>query len=112
VDGTAIGWAGMGRGSRLIRYLDMGLGAGLTEYNTKRNALGGLPREGRMDLRLIRRLPAAGISNMRGLPMDRWCRVQFTFVRINEFTETGSLAPLQVQDNDSESLPNAAGARM
>jgi outer membrane autotransporter protein len=37
--------------------------------------------------------------------------LEYTYVRIGRFTESGSLAPLQIQANDSASLLSRVGAR-
>jgi outer membrane autotransporter protein len=90
-------------------YLDAALGGGYNSYTTRRAALGGFA---------VGDTQGAEFDGLLGLGSDvnydRWTfgpngSLQYNIVSIDEFTESGSMAPLHILHNDSHSLRTQLG---
>ena len=92
-------------------YLDTAVSGGPSGYNTKRTALEGTA-SGSTDGGDFNVLVAAGYDWTHGnLTIGPTASFQFSYVGLDAFTETGSLAPLKYPDQNSESERSAFGAR-
>src|SRR5206468_3314090 len=92
-------------------YLDTAVSGGPSGYNTKRAALEGTAN-GSIDGGDVNVLVAAGYDWRHGaLTIEPTASFQFSYVGLQAFTESGSLAPLKFPDQNSESERSAFGAR-
>jgi outer membrane autotransporter protein len=92
-------------------YVDVAGGAGWNSYDTRRTALLGDAR-GSTDGYEINALGAIGYDWKFGcLNIGPTASVRYTNVHIDQFTETGSFAPLEIQDQSEDSLRSTAGFR-
>jgi len=90
-------------------YVNAAVGGGYDSYDTRREGLQGRPRGttcgGEFDA-----LVGAGYDFRAGaFAFGPEVAVQYGYVGIGGFRESGSLAPLQIQDNDSDSLLSRLG---
>ena len=93
-------------------YVDSALGGGYHFYDTRRGVLDGTAR-GSTTGTEFDGLIGAGYNIKRGrLTVGPTLSLQYTYVGIDSFTETGSRAPLAVEDNDSHSLRTRLGGRL
>jgi outer membrane autotransporter protein len=92
-------------------YLDTAVSGGPSGYNTHRTALLGTA-SGSTDGADFNVLVAAGYDWKSGnLTIGPTASFQFSYVGLNGFTETGSLAPLTFPDQNTESERTAFGAK-
>jgi autotransporter-associated beta strand protein len=92
-------------------YLDAAVSGGPSGYTTRRTALqgtaNGSTNGGDVDI-----LVAGGYDWQKGnLTIGPTASFQFSYVGLSSFTETGSLAPLQFPDQNTESERTAFGAK-
>ncbi len=92
-------------------YLDAGLNGGYNSYDTKRTALAGTARGDTEGLEFNALLGTGYDFTIGNLRVGPTATVQYTNVQIDEFKESGSLAPLQIEDQNAESLRTAIGFR-
>ena len=92
-------------------YLDAAVTGGPSGYNTHRTALQGTA-SGSTDGADVNALVAVGYDWKKGnLSIGPTASFQYSYVGLNSFTETGSLAPLSFPDQNTESERTAFGAR-
>jgi uncharacterized protein with beta-barrel porin domain len=92
-------------------YLDTAVSGGPSGYTTRRTALQGTAN-GDTDGGDVDVLVAGGYDWQKGnLTIGPTASFQFSYVGLNGFTETGSLAPLTFPDQNTESERTAFGAR-
>jgi outer membrane autotransporter protein len=92
-------------------YLDAAVSAGPSGYNTRRTALQG-SASGSTDGSDVNVLVAGGYDwQMGNLSIGPTASFQFSYVGLEAFTETGSLAPLKFPDQNTESERTAFGAK-
>ena len=92
-------------------YLDAAATGGPTGYNTHRTALQGTA-SGSTDGADFNALVAVGYDWKKGnLSIGPTASFQYSYVGLNSFTETGSLAPLAFPDQNTESERTAFGAK-
>jgi outer membrane autotransporter protein len=92
-------------------YLDTAVTGGPSGYNTHRTALQGTA-SGSTDGADVNALVAAGYDWKSGnLTIGPTASFQFSYVGLNAFSETGSLAPMKFPDQNSESERTAFGAK-
>jgi autotransporter-associated beta strand protein len=92
-------------------YLDAAVSGGPSGYNTHRTALQGTA-SGSTDGADVDALVAVGYDWKKGnLSIGPTASFQYSYVGLNSFTETGSLAPLAFPDQNTESERTAFGAR-
>jgi len=92
-------------------YVDVAGGGGWNSYDIRRTALMGDAR-GKTDGSEVNALGAVGYDWKIGcLNMGPTASIQYTNVNIDRYTETGSLVPLQIQDQSEDSLRSTVGLR-
>jgi autotransporter-associated beta strand protein len=92
-------------------YLDSAVSGGPSGYNTHRAALQG-GANGSTDGADFNALVAGGYDWTSGnLSIGPTASFQFSYIGLNGFTETGSLAPLKFPDQNTESERSAFGAK-
>ena len=92
-------------------YLDTAVSGGPSGYNTHRTALQGTA-SGSTDGADVNALVAVGYNWTKGkLTIGPTASFQYSYVGLNSFTETGSLAPLSFPDQNTESERTAFGAQ-
>ena len=92
-------------------YLDVAGGGGWNSYDIRRTALMGDAR-GKTDGNEVNVLGAIGYDwKVRCLNIGPTASVQYTDVNIDQYTETGSLVPLEIQDQNEDSLRSTVGVR-
>ena len=92
-------------------YVDVAGGGGWNSYDTRRTALLGDAR-GSTDGSEVNALGAIGYDWRFGcLNIGPTASVQYTNVNIDQYTETGSLLPLEIQDQNEDSLRSTVGLR-
>jgi outer membrane autotransporter protein len=92
-------------------YVDVAGGSGWNSYEIRRSALLGYAR-GRTDGSEVNALGAIGYDWKIGcLNIGPTASVQYTNVDIDRYTETGSLLPLEIQDQNEDSLRSTIGLR-
>jgi len=92
-------------------YLDTAVSGGPSGYNTHRTALQGTA-SGSTDGADVNALVAVGYDWKKGkLSIGPTASFQYSYVGLNSFTETGSLAPLSFPDQNTESERTAFGAQ-
>jgi len=91
-------------------YVDGGVGGGLNSYDTRRTGLQDVFVRGDTDGTEFNAMISYGSDWTFGcFNVGTWSTVQYTNVSIDEFTETGSLAPLEIQDQDENSFRATTG---
>jgi autotransporter-associated beta strand protein len=92
-------------------YLDAAVSGGPSGYNTRRTALLGTA-SGSTDGADVNALVAAGYDWKYGnLTLGPTASFQFSYIGLDGFTETGSLAPLKFPDQNTESERTAFGGK-
>jgi len=92
-------------------YLDTAASGGPSGYNTHRTALQGTA-SGSTDGADFDALVAVGYDWKKGnLSIGPTASFQYSYIGLNSFTETGSLAPLKFPDQNTESERTAFGAK-
>jgi outer membrane autotransporter protein len=92
-------------------YVDVAGGGGWNSYDTRRTALLGDAR-GSTDGFEVNALGAIGYDWRFGcLNIGPIASVRYTNVHIDQFTETGSFVPLEIQDQSEDSLRSTVGLR-
>jgi outer membrane autotransporter protein len=92
-------------------YVDVAGGGGWNSYDIRRTALMGDAR-GKTDGSEVNALGAVGYDWKVGcLNIGPTASIQYTNVNIDRYTETGSLVPLQIQDQSEDSLRSTVGLR-
>jgi autotransporter-associated beta strand protein len=92
-------------------YLDTAINGGPTGYNIQRTALQGAAN-GSTEGWDFNFLVAAGYDWKKGnLTIGPTASFQFSYIGLNGFTETGSLAPLKYPNQNTESERSAIGAK-
>ena len=92
-------------------YLDTAATGGPSGYNTRRTALEGTA-SGNTDGADFNALIAVGYDWTKGnLSIGPTASFQYSYIGLNSFTETGSLAPLKFPDQNTESERSAFGAK-
>lgn len=92
-------------------YLNLAIGGGYNSYDTRRQGLGGQP-VGNTDGGEFDSLIGLGYDwNLGGFSVGPTANLQYTYVGIDGYTETGSLAPLKIADQSADSLRSRIGAR-
>ncbi len=97
-------------GSKL--HLDGAVNGGWNSYDTRRTGLEDLPVRGSTNGAEFNALLAYGADWALGcFNIGTWSTLQYTNVQIDSFTEEGSLAPLEIQNQDEDSLRATTGLR-
>jgi uncharacterized protein with beta-barrel porin domain len=92
-------------------YLDTSVTGGGSDYETHRTALLGTAN-GSTDSATLNVLVAGGYDWTKGaLTIGPTASFQYTYVSLNGFTETGSLAPLRYGDQSIDSIRTALGVK-
>jgi len=92
-------------------YVDVAGGAGWNSYDIRRTALSGDAR-GSTNGTEVSALGAIGYDWKFGcLNIGPTASAQYTNVNIDQYTETGSLLPLQIQNQNEDSLRSTVGLR-
>jgi outer membrane autotransporter protein len=92
-------------------YLDSAVSAGPSGYDTRRTALQGTA-SGTTDGSDVNVLVAGGYDwKIGNLSIGPTASFQFSYVGLDSFTETGSLAPLKFPDQNTESWRTAFGGK-
>jgi len=93
-------------------YLDTAVTGGVSDYETHRTALLGTAN-GSTDSGTVNVLVAGGYDWTTGaLTIGPIASFQYTYVGLNGFTETGSLAPLRFGDQSVDSIRTALGVKV
>jgi outer membrane autotransporter protein len=91
-------------------YVDGAVGGGFNSYDTRRTGLQDEPVRGSTDGSEFNAMISYGSDWTFGcFNIGTWSSVQFTNVSIDQFTETGSLAPLIIEDQDENSFRTTTG---
>ena len=92
-------------------YTDAAVNGGYNSYQTHRSALQGTAR-GNADGGELNALFGTGYDFKKGaLTFGPTATFNYTNVRLNQFTESGSLAPLDIHGENGESLRSAVGVK-
>ena len=93
-------------------HVDGAISGGFNDYDTVRTGLQDLPVRGSTNGAELNGLFAIGYDFRFGcLNVGPIMTVQYTYVNIDGFTETGSLAPLEIQDQAEDSVRGTLGLR-
>jgi uncharacterized protein with beta-barrel porin domain len=93
-------------------YIDGAIGGGLNSYETLRIGLQDELVRGDTDGSEFNGMISYGSDWTFGcFNIGTWSTIQYTRVNIDEFTELGSLAPLEIQDQSEDSLRSTSGIR-
>ena len=93
-------------------HVDGAISGGFNDYDTVRTGLQDLPVRGSTNGAELNGLFAIGYDFRFGcLNVGPIMTVQYTYVNIEGFTETGSLAPLEIQDQTEDSVRGTLGLR-
>ena len=92
-------------------YLEAQLGAGGYHYDSKRAALGGIASGNTDGYEVDTMLGGGYVLKYHDFTISPLAEAHYTYDDINGFTETGSMAPLQILNNDSQSLWTLFGGR-
>jgi outer membrane autotransporter protein len=93
-------------------YIDGSVGGGMNDYDMRRTGLQDVFVRGNTDGTEFNAMISYGSDWTFGcFNVGTWSTVQYTNVSIDEFTETGSLAPLEIQDQDENSFRATTGVR-
>jgi outer membrane autotransporter protein len=91
-------------------YVDGAVGGGFNSYDTRRTGLQDEPVRGSTNGNEFNAMISYGSDWTFGcFNIGTWSSVQYTNVSIDQFTETGSLAPLIIQDQDENSFRATTG---
>jgi outer membrane autotransporter protein len=94
-------------------HIDGAVSGGWNSYDTNRTGLEDLPVRGSTNgSELNAMLAYGGDWHFGCLLIGTWSTLQYTNVQIDSFTETGSLAPLQIQDQNEDSFRTSTGLRV
>jgi T5SS/PEP-CTERM-associated repeat protein len=94
-------------------HIDGAVSGGWNSYDTNRTGLEDLPVRGSTNGSEFNAMLAYGGDWHFGcLLIGTWSTLQYTNVQIDSFTETGSLAPLQIQDQNEDSFRTSTGLRI
>jgi outer membrane autotransporter protein len=97
-------------GSRI--HVDLAGGGGWNSYDTRRTGLEDLAVRGSTNGSEVNALLAYGADwNFGCFNIGTWSTLQYTQINIDRFTEEGSLAPLEIQDQDEDSFRGTTGIR-
>ena len=93
-------------------HVDLAGSGGWNSYDTRRTGLQDMPVRGNTDGSEFNALLAYGSDwTFNCLNIGTWSTLQYTRVSIDKFTEKGSLAPLEIQDQDEDSFRATTGIR-
>ena len=93
-------------------YIDGAVGGGLNNYDTHRIGLQDELVRGDTDGTEFNAMLTYGSDWTFGcFNIGTWSTIQYTNVNIDEFTEIGSLAPLEIQDQGEDSIRATSGLR-
>jgi uncharacterized protein with beta-barrel porin domain len=93
-------------------YIDGAIGGGLNSYNTLRTGLQDELVRGDTDGTEFNAIISYGSDWTFGcFNIGTWSTFQYTNVNIDKFTEEGSLAPLEIQDQGEDSIRGTSGLR-
>ena len=93
-------------------HVDGAISGGFNDYDTVRTGLQDLPVRGSTNGAELNGLFAIGYDFRFGcLNVGPIMTVQYTYINIEGFTETGSLAPLEIQDQAEDSVRGTLGLR-
>jgi T5SS/PEP-CTERM-associated repeat protein len=96
-----------------IIHIDGAVSGGWNSYDTNRTGLEDLPVRGSTNgSELNAMLAYGGDWHFGCLLIGTWSTLQYTNVNIDKFTETGSLAPLEIQDQNEDSFRTSTGLRI
>jgi autotransporter-associated beta strand protein len=96
-----------------VIHVDGAIGGGWNSYDTRRTGLQDESVRGSTNGSEFNALLAYGGDWHFGcLLIGTWSSIQYTTISIDKFTEQGSLAPLQIQDQDEYSLRGTTGVRV
>jgi outer membrane autotransporter protein len=91
-------------------YVDGAVGGGFNSYDTRRTGLQDEPVRGSTNGNEFNAMISYGSDWTFGcFNIGTWSSVQYTNVSIDQFTETGSLAPLIIEDQDENSFRATTG---
>lgn len=90
-------------------YLESSIGGGYNHYSTKRAALGGFATGGPDGFNVDALMGGGYDFRCNHFAFGPQANLHYTYVRVNEFTEKGSMAPLHLENNDSSSLLTQVG---
>lgn len=93
-------------------YLEAQLGGGGCHYGTKRAALEGFASGHTESYELDSMLGGGYDLKHRGFILGMLAEMHYIYVDMDAFTESGSMSPLQIQNNDSQSLWTLLGTRL
>ncbi|HWL52232.1 MAG TPA: autotransporter domain-containing protein, partial [Chthoniobacteraceae bacterium] len=92
-------------------YVNVAAGGGYNSYDMKRSTLGGTAK-GSTDGAEANALLGLGYDfQLGGFSVGPVASVQYTYIGLNEFNETGSAAPLHYKDQDQNSLRSTVGLK-
>jgi autotransporter-associated beta strand protein len=96
-----------------VIHIDGAVSGGWNSYDTNRTGLEDLPVRGSTNgSELNAMLAYGGDWHFGCLLIGTWSSLQYTNINIDSFTETGSLAPLQIQDQNEDSFRTSSGVRL
>jgi len=92
-------------------HVDGAVGGGINSYDTRREGLEGRPRGSTCGTEFDALLGGGYDFRIGAFAFGPDVAVQYGYAEFDAFEETGSLAPLDIQSNDSESLLTRLGIR-
>jgi outer membrane autotransporter protein len=93
-------------------YVEGAFGGGWNSYDTRRTGLQDIAVRGSTNGNEFNGLIAYGADWTFGcFNIGTWSTVQYTYVNIDGFTEVGSLAPLEIQNQEEDSFRATTGLR-
>jgi outer membrane autotransporter protein len=96
-----------------VIHFDAGVSGGWNDYDTWRTGLQNMRVRGSTDGSEFNAFAAYGGDWHFGrLLVGTWSSLQYTNVNVNDFTETGSLAPLHFPDQSEDSIRSSSGLRL
>jgi outer membrane autotransporter protein len=90
-------------------YLDAVVGGGFNSYDTRRAAVGGVAEGSTEGGEFSGMLGGGYVIGQGHWTFGPTIALQYTYVGVDGFTETGSLSPLRISDNESQSLKSYVG---
>jgi len=93
-------------------YLEGQLGGGVSSYDTKRSALGGTANGSTDGYEMDGMLGGGYDFKYKSLIAGLLAETHYTYADVNGFTESGSASPMQIMDNNNESLWTLVGCRL
>ena len=93
-------------------YLNGAVGGGYNYFDTRRASIGGYAAGSTDGYELDALLGTGYDFRHDRLTFGPVASLQYNYVNVSGFTETGSMAPLQVQANDNHSLRSLVGGRV